>query len=195
MPTAVKEKKSTLDEIVEQLHPEAIQRKIGIPHAEIRNKYKLDKVKLDDHDAFRNEIIKYVKHHWKEWYKGEISDEEAFGHAHQLLEAVFEKEGGYRHAYKLAKEGKMKDVIDSIASGLEQTATSSHITNALGKIDPNDYDKQTEIVSELMDRHAGLFPKDMKKKDPKHLARDYRNFTRAYANMVAAAKEQYGKEK
>ncbi|MBN2454735.1 hypothetical protein JXB11_04275 [Candidatus Woesearchaeota archaeon] len=191
MATATKE--STLDKMLEELDEEYIDNKVSKPHDKIRNKYKVEKDEIADYNTFKQEITKYVQHHWKEWYKGNISDGEAFAHAHEILNSALRDRGGFVEAFKMAKKGKFADVIDALSTNFESEAKQKHISSVLNSVDPLDYDTQTEIVSGLMEKQSGLFPADMKKKDPKHIARDYGKFAQHYAAIRTQVKDDYAK--
>jgi hypothetical protein len=185
---------STLDQMVKDLDDDKIDEEISKPHAKIRKAH-TQKEEVADYNAFQKELTEYVKHHWKEWYKGSIGDNEAFGHAHEILDAAFRQQGGkgFEDAFTLAKKGRLSDVLDIVANALESEAKQKYVSSVLHSVDPTDYEAQTEVVEKLKDKQRHMFPEDMKEQDSKHIAKDYRRFVQSYAARVAQLKKEYGK--
>jgi hypothetical protein len=175
-----------LADIVNALHPDKIAEKVVIPHRKIRAGYKLTEVQLDDHEEFKKEISKYMQHHWKGWYKGELKEEDAFGHAKEILDAAFERQGGYQHAVGLAREGKLDEVIDALASTLENQAVNRY-TSHVTQTDPDDLEAQTDIAAAVMEKYKPFLGKGKKMEDPKYFARNYKNLINVAAQLSASA--------
>lgn len=176
-----------LDQIVEALSPDVIAKKVTEPHRKIRIAYKIEKPSVSDYQDFMKQITAYVKHHWKEFYKGQISDEHAFGEAHSILEQIFEKEGGVKHAFTLAREGKLDEVIDALSNTFENKALSHYMTAQTRTSDPNDLEGQTKIVAAVMEKYKPFLPKGKKLEKPEFYAGQHQKFIQFYLNAVRQA--------
>ena len=118
-------KEISIDELVEKLSPEAVAEKVVKPHRKIRNNYKIGSPVVSDYNAFVKQVAGYVRHHWKEHYNGDISEHDAFGRAKAILDARFREQGGITHAFGLAKEGKLDEVVNTLSAQFEAESTRS----------------------------------------------------------------------
>lgn len=176
-----------LDHIVEALSPDAIAKKVIEPHRKIRIAYKIEKPSVSDYQNFMKQITAYVKHHWKEFYKAQISDDHAFGEAHSILEQIFEKEGGVKHAFEIARHGKLDEVIDALSNTFENKALSHYMTSQTRTSDPNDLEGQTKIVAAVMEKYKPFLPKGKKLEKPEFYASKHQDFIQLYLNAVRQA--------
>lgn len=184
-----------LEEILEEIAPEKVADNVIKPHRKIRNSFRIEEPAVGSYEDFTAKLRDYVKHHWKEWYKGEIGDEEALGHAHDILETEFEREGGFKHAYKLAQGGKLDEVINRLSGHFEAQAKKRYITHHIrGKIDPTDLDAQTEFVGKIFDKYKALLPKGKKLKKPEYYAANHAGLIQMYSNLVDTFLENYEEE-
>ncbi|MBI5392530.1 hypothetical protein HZA96_01550 [Candidatus Woesearchaeota archaeon] len=189
------EQHDPLETILNGLDPEKVTEKVIVPHRKIRNSWKIEDPQIKDYDKFRKHISGYVQHHWKNWYKGQIGEEEAFGHARQVLDAVFEKEGGFQHAYKLAKEGKLDDVISAISNQFEAQSHNSYIAHQLSIVPPDDLDAQTDLVKKVFEKYKHLTPEGTKFKKPEYYARNHGKMIQAYRGLMDQFLNQYAEKK
>jgi hypothetical protein len=175
-----------LDRLIEELDPDKINEKVGKPHAKARAKYKSEKIEVFGWEDFRKEIIKYVKHHHKAVYKADIPDDQAYKIALEILEKKKEEGGfgGIQSAYKIAKDGKLQDVINSISAGMEAEASNNWRLYVLHQIDPMDFDAHTNLMKKYIDKYRAILPPKIKTKKPEELAKDYDKLLLAHADIV-----------
>ncbi len=176
-----------LDQIVEALSPEVVAKKVIEPHRRIRIAYKIEKPSVSDYQDFMKQITAYVKHHWKEFYKGQISDEHAFGEAHSILEQVFQKEGGVKHAFAMASQGRLDEVIDTLSNSFENVAVAHYTTAQTRTSDPNDLEGQTKLVAAVMEKYKPFLPKGKKLEKPEFYAAQHQQFVQLYLGAVKQA--------
>lgn len=170
-------KKPTLSGIVEDLSPkkiEAIERK----HAEARNKYQLKNIEVGNWADFRKELTSYMKHHHKYTLLGgkagpELSDESALSEGLNILEAAYEKEGGQKYAYNIARKGKLNDILNAIASVKSQQEMTDYEKFVKSKIDPQDRELHKAFAKEFRSKYKEFIPKGMKTKSDEELAMHY----------------------
>jgi hypothetical protein len=190
-----KQEHDPLETILNGLNPEIVTEKVIVPHRRIRNSWKIEKPQITEYDEFRKHISGYVQHHWKNWYKGDISEEEAFGHARQVLDAVFKKEGGsqggFQHAYKLAKEGRLDEVVNALSNQFEAQAHNNYFTHHMSIIQPDDLDAQADVVRKLFDRYKHLAPKGTKFRKPEYYVAHHPEMIRTYRGLIDSVTNQY----
>lgn len=194
---ADKKEKTSLDKIVEALHPEKITKQIIVPHRKIKTSWKIDNPQIEKYGEFTKHITGYMQHHWKGWYGGKLGDDEAFGHAHALLDGLFETEAkkhnlesGYEYAFKLSREGKLDEVISTLAAHLEHDAQRKYVTSKMkSHINPDDLPAQTALVAEIMDKYKTFLPEGMKLRKPEFYAKNHEQFVQTYLSTIQHAGE------
>ncbi len=194
---ADKKEKTSLDKIVEALHPDKITKQIVIPHRKIKTGWKIDNPQIEKYGDFTKHITGYMQHHWKGLYGGKLGDDEAFGQAHAYLDQIFgdtaHKHGmgsGYEYAFKLAQEGKLDQVISVLADSLEEEAKQKYLTSKMkSNIDPSDLPAQTALVAEIMDKYKTFLPEGMKLRKPEFYAKNHKQFVDMYLSTIQHAGE------
>ncbi len=186
---------SPLETLVAALDPEAIGEKVVAPHREIRGNYKIGKHQLKTHKDVSEEVAKYVQHHFKGAYKGELDSDEAYATGHQILERAFEREGGYQHALNLAKQGKVGEILDAIARFYESQSQQRYITAQLHKAaEPGDLEAQAGLVKEVFNKHKKRLGEHDDLLAPEMFAQNYAQVVNEYLQGQRGIKETYGKK-
>lgn len=192
-----------LDAIVEELDPEKIDEVVGDKHADARADYKLHKKdrKAKDYRSFKDAVIKYMKHHRKAIHGVSLSDHDAFGEAHQLVDIAFRRQGegsgaGWERAYKeLARKGKVHQVLDGIASILENQERQNYVTHVFHKVDPYDFKTHTKFMGQYLNKYKAVLPSDFKTQTPEQLAQNWQELINAHVKLVSDYKDQLGEYK
>lgn len=190
------EKQVSLDEIIGELAPEEIQKKVIEPHAKAHEKFKLEKISVDSFEDFKKQLISYMKHHNKELYKTDMPDEIAYGRAEALLDAVLRNSGGFKGAYKIAREGRLRDVIETLSGALRKEHEQHYTRHVLRKIDPFDFEKHVSLAKEYSEIYKPLLKKaGIEIKKPEEMAKDYETWIQGHVDYIESLKEQMGKYK
>lgn len=195
MMTKHKKEEVDLDAIVDELDPDKINEKVELPHKEARNKFKSEDVKANNYTDFKKKITEYVKHHHKEVYGADMPDEMAFSKAQSMLHSAYEKKGGFVAAFKDAKKGNLNDIFNVLSDTMEGEHRESYVNNVMSSIDPMDFDTHVKLVKQYQSKYKDLLPKDMKKKSPEELAKDYKGLIHAHVNIVDSARSIHKKYK
>jgi len=146
---------------------------VPLPHIKANHSYHLDKISVATHEEFRQEVIKYMKHHEQELYGSRISDETAFGRAYEILEAAFKGKGGFTQgAYLQARNGRLKDIIDILAKSEEKEGEDNHKLYVLTTVDPLDWDTKLQLAKEFKNIYGQLIPQ-IQQQSPEQLAPNY----------------------
>jgi len=184
-----------LDEILADLDPKAIQKKIKQPHRAAYRSF--DHKSLPDEDidyaSFRDVIVKYTQHHYKATNNGaDLPSERAFATARQLLEITGEQgRGGFKAALQKAKDGDLDDVIKQLSEMLEQEHQQAYQTDVLGRVDPTDFETHKEIAGKLIDTYKPLLD-DPKSAD--EMAPQYESLIRSHSDLSKAIRRTYNKK-
>ena len=180
-----------LDEIIEELDPDKIYGKVGKKHEEARVKYKVEKIRAEDWEDFKKQIIDYVKHHQKALYGVDMDDHRAYSLAVGILSRKKE-EGGFGGLEAALSAGKksLRTVFDSIAESFQSEEENAYRLNVIHKVDPHDFDAHVELMTEYMSRYEPMLPKGLKKRKPAELAKDYTTLLQAYAAETHAHRGQ-----
>jgi len=153
-----KKKKIDLETLAQQLHPDTIIEKVDMIHDKSRESYKLEKLRTTDYDEFRGELIKFIKHQHKNIYGNEMDDARAFHVAYKILQDDH-RGGGFVGNFKLARDGKMREVLDKILEAQKDEHREAYSTNVFGQIDPTDLDAHTKIAENFIDKYKSLMGK------------------------------------
>jgi len=194
-----KKKKPNIDKLTEDLDPDKINKEVEIPHITAHHKWlpKLEeKVSVDDYADFREQIIKYMQHHHKEIYKADMPDEQAFAKAHAILERFDDERGnkGFVGAYKSARQGRLGDVIKTLATFEELEHRKNYIENIFNQIDPLDWDSHVDFVKQYKSKYGQFLHKRIRQRSDEELAKDWRPLIEHHAmSVVPRAKAQLQK--
>jgi len=186
-------KKPDLEKLADDLDPDKVNEKTAMPHLKAHHAYKLEKISVVSYDDFREQITKYMKHHHKEVYKTDMPDEIAFERARQILEQMFEKEGGFIGAYKKARQGRLGEIIKALADSEEQQHRVSYVRHIFQQIDPLDWDSHVDLVKQYKSKYGSLLPESLKQKSDEELAKDYQALIDHHVGVVDKAKERLKK--
>jgi hypothetical protein len=177
-----------LEELTRQLDPDTINEKVGDKHKQAREGYKLKSFKVANYEDFRNQVIKYVQHHYKSVHGHELTDETAWQRAKELLVNDEGRPDIIGH-YKLAKKGNLDKVIDKIRDVAELKETTAYADHVFDAIDPLDHEQQTALAKQYLDIYGKFLPAELKAKKPEHLAKDYKQLVNAHVRHVMKQKE------
>ncbi|MBI3051905.1 hypothetical protein HYY74_05615 [Candidatus Woesearchaeota archaeon] len=192
-------KKDTLDEKVNEtvaaLDPEQLAKWVVVPHRKARGKWVIENPQITDYGKFREHVAGYVKHHFKSIYKGELSDEEASGQAHQILEAAFQRQGGFEHAFDLSREGKLDEVVNALSTYFETQASERYVTHHITTLDPKDLEGRSKVVEKVYEKYRSILPKGTKPRKAEFDARDLPGVISRYVNAAHSAATSVGEYK
>jgi hypothetical protein len=180
-----------LEQIVAQLQPEYITDNVTVRQRDVKTSYHIERIKVDNHQQFMDELVRYIQHHWKKIHNGEISESEAFGKAKEILEGRLNEHGGYNYAYQLAKQGRMDDIIGVLASHFESKARNDHIQRVMYSVDPDDMVTKTKIVKQVFEIYKKLTPDVKNFRDPVFFAAQYDTIVREYVQLVESIVSKY----
>lgn len=195
MPEEKKEEKKsglTIEQIAEMLDPEIINKKIVEKHSKARVTHKSDKIKVADWEEFNKEIVGYMKHHYKAAKGIDISDEDATTEVREILEKD-RREGGMSGAYEKARQGKLHEIFNRLAEGIEQNHVRAYNTYVFNKIDPHDWDSHLAFTKDYMSKYKQFLPKEYKTKSPEELAKNYTDLIQHHMGVVSQVKEMMKK--
>lgn len=180
--------KANLDEILEALSPEEIGNKVRKKHQRAILSYGLKEIEVPDYESFRSHIIKYVQHHSKTASGVPLTEERAFALGQKILS---QGRGGFKGAFDSAKEGRLADVLKSIADAMEEEHVNDYTMHHLGKIDPFDWQEHREIAGKLIGMYKPLLKGGAK--SPEEAAHEYQQLVGAHGQLVHQVKGVYGK--
>lgn len=187
--------KPTLDEILEKLDPDLINKMIEQPHADARASHGSKKTKVEAWEEFRKEIIDYVKHHHKQIYKADIDDARAYQIANRILSQSREEggTGGIASAYSSSRKGRLQDTFNLVHKGMEAEHIETYNNHVLGEVDPLDFDLATSLADQYMKKYGSILPpkvaKDLKKRKPEELANVWSQLAKEHARVVYAHRD------
>jgi hypothetical protein len=189
------EPKHDLDKILDGIDPEKLEEKYGGAHEEARNKYKVEVIRAPDREQFRKHVRNYVIHHTAEVWKArgakgdhKMNDAEAEALAKNLLNSIYEKQGGFEGAYMLARKQGLRKVFDSLADGLKGKEKSEASALVMNSIDPQDFDGHVQIAKQYISKYGPHLPKSLKQKSPEQLAHNYDQLIKHHSELVGDIK-------
>ena len=186
-----KPKDISIDDILENIHPDKISKKISIPHRMAREKYTLKDLSAKNYTDFRKQLIKYAQHHVKEVDGHEISEERAWAEATKFLKdrnGNLDVEGHYKEAL----QGGLGEIITKISKGIEQEHIRHYTNHQMDVIDPMDFDAKTTLIKQYQSKYKSILPEDFKLKKPEELAQNYKGVIESHAQLAYGIQEQMG---
>jgi len=183
-------KKPDLDKIVADLHPDVVVEKVHRPHYKARGSYPLKNIDVEDFGGFKKEIIAYVKHHHKKVFGSELPDDMAYAKALQIFQAGGEgaRFKGLRQAYDAARDGRLGEVLDDIATGLRHEQEQAYTMGVIHRIDPFDFPTHVEVAKRYIAMAKTVAPKGKYAK-PEAIANDYTRLLETQGQLMRAATE------
>ncbi|MFO8015651.1 MAG: hypothetical protein R6U32_00960 [Candidatus Woesearchaeota archaeon] len=193
------EEEPDINKIVKEL--QGVDKKLE-PHTDaLTNFYKDNELKKPGSAKEFDDIIKkYVQHHWKEVHGTEMPDELALQKATQIVDQIYEKEGGYAGVVKEAMKDKkkLKGVIDSLADGIEGEHKQAYIRETFSKyVDPQDFEAHKKIAGQFQEKMKGLLPEgeEIEMKDPAEMAGNYQGLVQQISGLSDNVKKSMEKYK
>lgn len=179
--------KAKLDEILEALSPEEVGEKVRKKHQRGFLSYGLKDIEVPNYDAFRTHVVRFVQHQYKATNGASLPEERAFALGQKILS---QGRGGFKGAFDSAREGKLADVLKSIADAMEEEHVSDYTMHHLGKIDPFDWDEHRQVAEKL----TGMYKPILKGKTeaPEKIAHQYQQLVQAHGQLVSQVKGVYG---
>ncbi len=185
-----------LDDIVRELDPIETGKSVNLPHNKARESWDTPDEPVTDYNAFVQHITRYVQHHQKSVYKSQdatIPDATAFGEAMAILGQALKDQGGFKHAFKLAKEGRLAEVVDILATALREQALEQHKGYVINsKIDQGDTEAHTKLVKDIFGRLTGVIP-GVELKDPMMFSDKYLGVLDGYLNNMRLIRDVYAR--
>lgn len=172
-----------LNAILAMLDEENIARAVTIPHAIVREQYKLQKITVHSFEEFRNEIGRYYSYQIGATVPGGkavMPDWLAKGYAERIVDSAFSKIGGLEGAYKMAAKGingGLKPIIDSIYMAIVREQEENYIEDILTRcINPMDWGAKVEFMRQFVIRFGGPLSSGKPVKNPMEVAPYYKDF-------------------
>jgi hypothetical protein len=180
--------------LIDKLAPAEIHKHVEDKHRKAHHEARSDKYKVDTHPEFAEELKTFVKKYKKSRDGHEPDDHRAYGEAKRLLNALFEREGGYKGAFDLASEGKLNVVLQKLSDHYEASERNDYINHAMIDIDPRDSDSHKDIAKKVVELYKGFLPKGVET-DPDILAADYEGLLQGVHEMSKQAVKMFEKKK
>jgi len=190
----------TLNMILALLDEENTARAVAIPHAIVREQYKLQKITVQNFEEFRNEIGKYYSYQVSATIPGgkvAMSDWLAKGYAEKIVDSAFSKIGGLEGAYKMAEKGingGLKPIIDSIYMAIVREQEENYIEDILTKcINPMSWDEKVEFMRQFLIKFGGPLSHGKPIKNPMEVAPHYKDFIKFLMEKVHTIRYKLGR--
>ncbi len=149
-----KKKKLNISELVNALTEEELE-KLHMDHTEARNAFTIKRAKVEDYDDILDDAAEYLQYHHETVYGSKIKESLLKGKLTQILDAVFNQQGGHKYAVELARKGKMHEVFDAIKQYHVHTDVQARKADILTAVDPEDYDTKLEVIREIKKGYKG----------------------------------------
>ena len=183
MDTGKMKENPTIDDIIEALDPDKIEKEVVEPHAKARATYGKNEdygtqTSVKNRKEFKKAVISYMQHHHKEIYGTDLNETEAWNQGKGLLDAFEDVKGGHNAFYLQAKsDQKLQDVFNSLHNAMEQRHRGEYKTMIKDWVDPMDFEETAELARQFMEKYEKILPKGTKDKmdlrDPKELANQW----------------------
>jgi len=182
------------DTIMNELDPETLAKRIGIPVDTARATYVMDKVIVDSEREFNDIIARFFLHLARHTgaIVGNADVQVAGSDAVALLESAFSRDGGHKGALAEARDGTrggMRFILDRMADQFKFSKMQERANWVLkNAMETSDWDAQVQFVKVLLDRLGPDLPPEIKDKSPEEFAGDWETLARVYVQSLDKVK-------
>ena len=183
-----------IDSLLQELNEENLIRKVGLPHDEARNSYRITKNTVADYREFEQEIAQYYNHHHQQVYGVSFPDYVAREKAKAILNRQYGRSHGdektaYNDAH-LGTNGGLSAVLSAIADSIKHEARTQYGQDLFNRyINPMEYQEKVEIIRQFFQRVGHLLPPGFELSNPARYCNDYMGIVDSYVqsmNQVAS---------
>ena len=180
-----------LHNLISSIDEQALTRKIGIPHDEVRMRYSLKRNTVDSYQEFTSIIADYYNYHMSQCviHGGSLSRTEASGRAKEILEQEYKREGGdLNTAYNDAHDGTnggLRVIIDKIANKIKELAIDRYMRETFDFfVEPISWEQKVEIMRQFIARYGEQFSSSINPNQPERYAQSYHDLIMAYIDSL-----------
>jgi hypothetical protein len=176
-----------------------IARRVGLPHDEAREHYRLQRNTVRDFQEFSEILGDYYAHHYGRCIAqgGTLPRPEAEGRAKEIVENYYQRRMNADLAAACSNaqdglEGGMGGILNIIANALKEESVERYIRHVFDQhVAPNVWNDQVEIVRQFI-AHCGMqLSTRVRAEDAERHARDYQQLIRSYVDALRATSSMF----
>jgi hypothetical protein len=183
----------TIQSLIAELDERALAQTVGIPHDEMRMRYRLRSNTVTNFDDFSLIIAHYYSTHFTTCISkgGRLSRSQAASKAKEIIEQEFRRKGGdIVTAFNDAKDGTnggMRRILDIIAEKLKEEAIEYHIRDTFDRyVTPNSWRQKVKIIKQFIQHYGRFLGSAIKGNQPERYAQNYRELIGSYVSALRA---------
>jgi hypothetical protein len=179
----------TLANILDLLDDAVIAEIVDIPNDEARQCYPMERITVDSYQQYHEEITIYYIHHMQAVIGPPgLPPDMASGHARNLIERAFHRQGGYESAYRFARSGRNGGLgasLDAISQHFKEDQRERYIDHIFHTfIDHYNYEDHVELMRQYVERFGGFMPPEEVRRTPEDLARNYEELIKTHVQVI-----------
>ncbi len=181
---------NAFEHLASVLDQERVAREVALPHDEARQRYTLRKNTVSSGREFERVIADYYAYHYTTCvsHGGRISLADALVEARRLIQAAYRRKSlSFNNAYADAKSGLnggLAGVLDVIADGLRDRATTNHVEARMDETVAFDsWAEQVNFMREFLGSNRHL-PPDLREAPPEQFAKNWKEVMSDYLEAV-----------
>ena len=190
----------TIQNLIAELDERALAQAVGIPHDEMRMRYRLRSNTVANFDDFSLIIAHYYSVHFTTCISGggRLSRNQSASRAKEIIEREYKRKGGdIVTAFNDAKDGTnggMRRILDIIAERLKEEAVEYHIRDTFDRyVTPNSWGQKVEIIKQFIQRYGGFLGAAIRPNQPERYAQNYQELIRSYVSALRATSSIFRK--
>ncbi len=181
-----------LEQILRALDERELNLAVGRKHDEVRMRYPLQRVTVEDFREFEQIIGDYYAHHFGACVApgARLPPHEAQARAKQLIEDEYRRTRGQtlNNACDDAMEGReggMRKLLDILCDGLKRESEANYAAGVFDRfVVPNRFADKVELIRQLIGRFSGILPASVVHGQPEEFAHDYKDFVRVILDSM-----------
>ena len=181
---------ASLETLLAKISSQTIAQQVTLPLDEARARYQLDRVTVENADAFHDILVSFHAHMLRHTHEGvgRLDRDLLLGEALEILEHAFLQEGGYKAALAEATAGTgggLRIVLDRLTEQMKREKVERHLLLVFAEaIDPLDWDARVELISALLKRLRPYLSAELLDRPPSSYAAEYKRLVQAYAESL-----------
>ena len=182
--------------MMRELDDRVIAQRVGIPHAEAKRGFRLERVTVGSFSEFKRIIGDFYSHVFAACVTngGHLTREHAQGQAEALLEREYRRRnsdivGAYRDA-RDGTNGTMTQIITLLSEGIKYEAIQLYTRDVFERyVEPSSWTDKVDIIRQFIDAVGPQLGSDIDPATPERYAANFQPLIQSFVERIRHTKE------